>query len=122
MTCRTSFASRRAFSRRGRRRRCEQNDGDTWRSSLRLSRRWLRVDAVDVSRRLVQSWRPAWHAAISEYLLKVGGRGVVVGLSGGIDSAVTAALAVRALGREHVHGLAMPSEFSSDHSLDDARE
>ncbi len=59
---------------------------------------------------------------LRDYLRKVGGRGVVLGLSGGIDSAVTAALAVRALGREHVHGLAMPSEFSSGHSLDDARE
>lgn len=57
---------------------------------------------------------------IGDYVRKVGGRGVVLGLSGGIDSAVTAALAVKALGRERVVGLAMPSEFSSGHSVADA--
>jgi NAD+ synthetase len=46
----------------------------------------------------------------------------VVGLSGGIDSALTAVLAVEAVGAEHVHGVAMPSRFSSEHSLADARE
>jgi NAD+ synthetase len=46
--------------------------------------------------------------------------GAVVGLSGGIDSAVTAWLAVEALGAERVVGLAMPGPFSSDHSLSDA--
>jgi len=45
---------------------------------------------------------------------------VVIGLSGGIDSAGTAALAVEALGKEHVTGIAMPSQFSSKSSLDDA--
>ena len=43
-----------------------------------------------------------------------------MGLSGGIDSAVTAALAARALGGENVTGLLMPSQFSSDHSVNDA--
>ena len=47
---------------------------------------------------------------------------VVIGLSGGIDSAVTADLAVRALGPEGVVGIAMPGPYSSDHSLDDAFE
>jgi NAD+ synthase (glutamine-hydrolysing) len=46
--------------------------------------------------------------------------GAVVGLSGGIDSAVTAWLAVEALGPERVVGLAMPGPFSSEHSVDDA--
>jgi NAD+ synthetase len=46
--------------------------------------------------------------------------GAVLGLSGGIDSAVTAWLAVEALGAERVIGLAMPGPFSSDHSLSDA--
>jgi NAD+ synthetase len=45
----------------------------------------------------------------------------VLGLSGGIDSAVTACLAVAALGRENVLGISLPSQFSSQHSLDDAR-
>jgi NAD+ synthetase len=46
--------------------------------------------------------------------------GAVIGISGGIDSAVTAHLAARALGPEQVLGVAMPSPFSSDHSLEDA--
>jgi len=46
--------------------------------------------------------------------------GAVIGLSGGVDSAVTAWLAVRALGRERVLGVAMPGPFSSKHSLEDA--
>jgi len=46
--------------------------------------------------------------------------GAVVGLSGGVDSAVTAWLAVEALGRERVLGVAMPGPFSSEHSLRDA--
>lgn len=56
-----------------------------------------------------------------DYVRKCGFREVVVGLSGGIDSAVTAALAVEALGAGNVHGVAMPSRFSSPHSLEDAR-
>lgn len=48
--------------------------------------------------------------------------GAVIGLSGGIDSAVTAHLAVEALGTERVTGIAMPGPFSSDHSVDDAIE
>jgi NAD+ synthase (glutamine-hydrolysing) len=59
---------------------------------------------------------------LRDYLHKVGFSDVVLGLSGGIDSAVTAALAVRALGAEHVTGIAMPSRFSSQSSLDDARD
>ena len=47
--------------------------------------------------------------------------GAVVGLSGGIDSAVTAWLATQALGAEHVRGVLMPGPFSSDHSVRDAQ-
>jgi NAD+ synthetase len=59
---------------------------------------------------------------LRDYIRKCGFRDVVIGLSGGIDSAVTAAIAVEALGKEHVTGIAMPSQFSSQHSIDDARE
>jgi len=48
--------------------------------------------------------------------------GAVIGLSGGIDSAVTAYLAVEAIGAERVLGIAMPGPFSSEHSIDDALE
>jgi NAD+ synthetase len=58
---------------------------------------------------------------LRDYLRKTGFRDVVIGLSGGIDSALTAAIAVEALGKEHVTGIAMPSQFSSQHSIDDAR-
>lgn len=57
---------------------------------------------------------------LRDYIRKTGFEKVVIGLSGGIDSAVTAALAVEALGSENVAGLLMPSQFSSQHSIDDA--
>jgi NAD+ synthase (glutamine-hydrolysing) len=58
---------------------------------------------------------------IKDYFGKLGLKSAVLGLSGGIDSAVTCVLAVRALGAENVRGLLMPSQFSSGHSVDDAR-
>ena len=58
---------------------------------------------------------------IRDYLHKSKFEKVLLGLSGGIDSAVTATLAAEALGPENVHGVAMPSRFSSDHSRSDAR-
>jgi len=67
----------------------------------------------------------AWKAlclGLRDYTAKCGFRDVVLGLSGGIDSAVTAALAADALGPAHVTGVAMPTRYSSDHSLRDAAE
>jgi NAD+ synthase (glutamine-hydrolysing) len=58
---------------------------------------------------------------IRDYMHKCGFKRVLIGLSGGIDSALTAALAVDALGAENVVGISMPSRFSSGHSRDDAR-
>ena len=64
------------------------------------------------------------HAALvlgtRDYVKKNGFTDVVIGLSGGIDSALVAAIAVEALGAEHVHGVSMPSRYSSDGSKDDA--
>jgi NAD+ synthase (glutamine-hydrolysing) len=57
-----------------------------------------------------------------DYVRKCGFSKVVIGLSGGIDSALTAAIAVDALGKENVTGIAMPSQYSSEHSVKDARE
>lgn len=59
---------------------------------------------------------------VRDYARKCGFRAAVIGLSGGIDSAVTACIAVKALGRKNVHGVAMPSLYSSPESLRDARE
>ncbi|MDI6906040.1 MAG: NAD+ synthase [Thermoanaerobacterales bacterium] len=58
---------------------------------------------------------------LGDYLRKTGFRRAVVGLSGGIDSALTAALAAAALGPENVVGISMPSRYSSPGSLEDAR-
>jgi len=58
---------------------------------------------------------------LRDYLHKCGFKSAVLGLSGGIDSALTAVLAVDALGRENVRGISLPSQFSSKGSLDDAR-
>jgi NAD+ synthase/NAD+ synthase (glutamine-hydrolysing) len=69
---------------------------------------------------------PSAYAALvlgtRDYVRKCGFSRVVIGLSGGIDSALTAAIAVDALGRENVTGVAMPSQYSSEHSIKDARE
>ncbi len=65
----------------------------------------------------------AYHALVlglRDYCRKCGFKSVVLGLSGGIDSAVSAALAVAALGRENVRGVAMPSRYSSTGSINDA--
>lgn len=59
---------------------------------------------------------------IEDYLRKTGFSEVVIGLSGGIDSALVACLAAGAIGAENVHCVAMPSEFSSQSSLEDAQE
>ena len=58
--------------------------------------------------------------ATRDYVLKNGFSEVVIGLSGGIDSSLVAALAADALGPENVHGVSMPSRYSSDGSRDDA--
>ncbi len=59
---------------------------------------------------------------VKDYFGKLGFKKAIIGLSGGIDSAVTAALAARALGPENVKVLLMPSHFSSDHSVKDAED
>jgi NAD+ synthase (glutamine-hydrolysing) len=73
-----------------------------------------------------ESGEPAdtWNALVlgtRDYVRKCGFRKALVGLSGGIDSALVAAIAVEALGAENVLGVGMPSEFSSTGSVDDAR-
>lgn len=57
---------------------------------------------------------------LKDYFRKLGFNKAILGLSGGIDSAVTAVLAARALGPANVRVLLMPSQFSTDHSVDDA--
>jgi NAD+ synthase (glutamine-hydrolysing) len=68
-------------------------------------------------------WHEVYEALVlgtRDYVRKSGFDHVVIGLSGGIDSSLVAAIAVDALGAEHVHGVLMPSRYSSDHSITDA--
>jgi NAD+ synthase (glutamine-hydrolysing) len=65
-----------------------------------------------------------WSALVvglRDYVNKNGFESVLIGLSGGIDSALVAAIAVDALGARRVHGVAMPSKYSSNHSVEDAQ-
>ena len=65
--------------------------------------------------------RKALVLGLRDYAYKTGFRKAVLGLSGGIDSAVTAAIAAEAFGKENVMGVSLPSEISSEHSREDAR-
>jgi NAD+ synthetase len=70
------------------------------------------------------SMQRLWQAlklGLRDYVTKCGFKSAVLGLSGGIDSAIVAALAADALGPDNVYALAMPSRYSSDHSLTDAQ-
>jgi NAD+ synthase (glutamine-hydrolysing) len=58
---------------------------------------------------------------VKDYFRKTGHTDALIGLSGGIDSALVACIAVDALGKEHIHTLALPAKISSEHSLTDAR-
>ena len=69
----------------------------------------------------MESLNKALVTGLRDYVCKCRFESVVLGLSGGIDSAVTAAIAVEALGPDRVFGVALPSRFSSEHSINDAR-
>ena len=100
----------------------------------------LRIDHVTLSAEPLPPYEPAFPGSVAPaledaevtyralvtglraYVRKNGFRSVLIGLSGGIDSALCAALACDALGAEHVFGLSMPSAYSSEHSRTDAEE
>jgi len=69
----------------------------------------------------IEQMRRALELGLRDYVGKNGFEEVIVGVSGGIDSAVTAALAAEALGPEHVHCVSMPSRYSSEATRGDAR-
>src|SRR5690606_34617388 len=96
-------------------------------SYFREEIRYYELDAVmrgGVHREQPKERMPLIHDALllglRDYFGKMGLKKAILGLSGGIDSAVTAVLAVRALGADNVRGVMMPSPFSSAHSVDDA--
>jgi len=70
---------------------------------------------------LAEIWQ-ALVVGLRDYVIKNKFPSVVLGLSGGIDSAVVAAIAVDAIGADRVHGIALPSKYSSEHSLSDAKQ
>ena len=70
----------------------------------------------------LEQMRLALELGLHDYVTKNGFGDVVIGLSGGIDSALTAALCVEALGAERVHGVSMPSRYSSDATRTDAQK
>jgi NAD+ synthase (glutamine-hydrolysing) len=70
---------------------------------------------------LAEIWQ-ALVVGLRDYVVKNKFPSVVLGLSGGIDSAVVAAIATDAIGADRVHGIALPSKYSSDHSLSDAKQ
>ncbi|MGA5128987.1 NAD+ synthase [Streptomyces olivoreticuli] len=100
----------------------------------------LRIDHVVLSADPLPPYGAKWPGTVAErlgdaeevyealvtglraYVTKNGFRSVVIGLSGGIDSALVAAIACDALGAANVHGVAMPSRYSSEHSIADAEE
>ena len=80
------------------------------------------LPAIGIAPRLPQE-AEVWEALVlgtRDFVRKNGFTDVVIGLSGGIDSALVAAVAAEALGPGHVHGVLMPSRYSSDHSITDA--
>ena len=70
---------------------------------------------------LAEIWQ-ALVVGLRDYVIKNKFPSVVLGLSGGIDSAVVAAIAADAIGADRVHGIALPSKYSSEHSLGDAKQ
>jgi NAD+ synthase (glutamine-hydrolysing) len=70
----------------------------------------------------IEAMAGALICGIRDYFGKLGFQKATLGLSGGIDSAVTLALASEALGPEHLHVLLLPSQYSSDHGIDDSVE
>lgn len=91
----------------------------------------LRVIDLDAASNSASSAATAHHAAdlldalvlgLRDYCRKSGFTDCVLGLSGGIDSALACYIAAQAVGSQHVHGIAMPSRYSSQHSIDDARK
>jgi NAD+ synthetase len=89
-------------------------DTDTWQGDIHTAPVDPEQEIAEVCEALVLGTR--------DYVTKCGFRKAVIGLSGGVDSALTAAIAARALGPENVLGVALPSPYSSPESLEDAEQ
>ncbi|MEZ5106447.1 MAG: NAD+ synthase [Draconibacterium sp.] len=105
------------------------NDGEIVKELKYFEEDFLLVDTNNIGKKELQpssntteKIHDALILGIRDYFRKMGFSKATLGLSGGIDSAVTVVLAVRALGAENVRVLLMPSKYSSDHSVEDARQ
>jgi NAD+ synthase (glutamine-hydrolysing) len=104
----------------------EEHSG-TWSCSSRewqdmAQTEWQPMDALPHELTRVEEVFTGLVVGTRDYVQKNGFSHVVIGLSGGIDSALTAAIAVEAMGKERVVGVTMPSEYTSGETLNDARE
>ncbi|RJS83999.1 NAD+ synthase [Candidatus Bathyarchaeota archaeon] len=81
---------------------------------MKLTKDALKIDFNEETKRITEF--------IKRIVSESGAKGVVVGLSGGVDSSLTATLCVRALGREHVLGILMPTSFTPEEDIRDALE
>ncbi len=81
-----------------------------------------KTNSIHPHRKNIESIYHALVLGLRDYVRKCGFKSVVIALSGGIDSALVCAIAVAALGADKVIGVALPSRFSSDHSLNDAKQ
>jgi NAD+ synthase (glutamine-hydrolysing) len=104
-------------------------DGEVLAQAKSFAEDLLIVDTVAPAKNLVPVAEDeialTWQALVlgtRDYLRKCGFKKAIIGLSGGIDSALVAAIAVEALGAENVQGVGMPSEFSSEGSVTDAEK
>lgn len=77
---------------------------------------------VEIEKSDPQQFHDAILLGIKDYFNKTNHREAVIGISGGVDSALVAALAVKTLGNENVIGVSMPGTYSSDHSMSDAQQ
>lgn len=91
-------------------------DSQTWIKRVALGA----VDGTDRGPTEIERMHRGLVVGIRDYFKRTGFQFAIMGLSGGIDSAVVAALAAEAIGPQNVLGIAMPSQFSSSHSLEDA--
>ena len=108
-------------------------DGDTLRSAPLFEEAVFHVDCPGgkivrcdpASRKPVSDVESVWGALLTglrDYVVKNGFAGVVIGLSGGVDSALTLVLAVESLGKDRVRAVSMPSRYTAAMSIEDARE
>lgn len=91
-------------------------------SPIDISRNPFLPKSIEVQYDPVEDVYRALVLGVRDYIQKNGFREAVIGLSGGIDSALTAVIAADALGAENVAGISMPSRFSSEHSQSDAAD